>query len=275
MPLPVFVSETLHHEAIDWATRVSANGGTISTSVIRAVSTFCAAIDRESLRNRFVRLNLFAGGNLSGALVPLYRSTSFGGTVIGNATDTNTNFVSEDFAETGATGGLKGNATNKWLGTGAGTNSITSLLDSHLSLSATSMEAGVSGVFRPFMGTSSGAAAGAFLLENTSNAYRNCAIGSFQVTNAGFNATEAHLIASRTSSTLITAYRSGASVATNTVAAANTRVATQIAIFTRGDSQAVFTAARFRMYSFGAGLSAAQAAAFSAAVIAFNNALGR
>lgn len=272
---PLVAAPTLHHEAIDWATRASANGGTISTTTIRAVSEFCRAVDTAGIRDRFARLSLFAGGNLSGALVPLYCSFSYGGTLIGNATDTNSNFVSADFSETGATGGLKGNGTNKWLGTGVGTNAIPSLLDSHLSLSATSMEAGVSGVFRPFMGTFSGAAASAFFLENASTAYRYPGIGSFQPTIVGFNATEAHLIGSRTSSTLITGYRSGAQVATNTVAAGNVRVATQIAIFTRGDSQAVLTAARFRMYSIGTGLTATQAAAFSAAVIAFNAALGR
>ena len=61
MTLPVFVSETLHHEAIDWATRASANGGLISTTTIRAVSEFCRAIDSAGIRDRFLRLNLSAG----------------------------------------------------------------------------------------------------------------------------------------------------------------------------------------------------------------------
>jgi hypothetical protein len=108
---------TIHHEAIDWATRATANGGTISTTVLRAVSDFCAGMNREGLRDRFYRLNPFSGGFL-GALVPLYRSTSFGGSVVGNATDTNANFVSADFTETGSTGGLKGNQSNKYLSTG-------------------------------------------------------------------------------------------------------------------------------------------------------------
>ena len=117
MTLPVFVSETIHHEALNWATRASANGGLISTTTIRAVSEFCRAVDAAGLRDRFYRLNPFSAG-LLGALVPLYRSTSFGGSVVGNATDTNVNFVSADFAETGSTGGLKGNASNKYLNTG-------------------------------------------------------------------------------------------------------------------------------------------------------------
>jgi hypothetical protein len=115
---PAVLGKSFHHEAIDWARRASGWGGTISTTVLRAVSDFCAAIDRDNLRDRFYRLNPFSGGNLSGALVPLYRSTAFGGSVVGNATDTNVNFVSADFAETGSTGGLKGNASNKYLNPG-------------------------------------------------------------------------------------------------------------------------------------------------------------
>jgi len=117
MPLPVVVSETIHHEAIDWATRASANGGVISTNTIRAVSDFCRAVDAGGLRDRFYRLNPLSAG-LLGALVPLYRSMSFGGSVVGSATDTNVNFVSGDFSETGSTGGLKGNASTKYINTG-------------------------------------------------------------------------------------------------------------------------------------------------------------
>ena len=72
----IYAAPSFHHEAIDWAARVSANGGTISTSVIRGVSSFCAEIDRQGLRDRFARLSIFSGGNLSGSLVPLYRSFS-------------------------------------------------------------------------------------------------------------------------------------------------------------------------------------------------------
>jgi hypothetical protein len=265
---------TIHHEAIDWATRVSANGGTISTTVLRAVSDFCAAADRGAFRSAMYRLNLFCGGNLSGCLVPLYRSTSFGGATFGNATDTNNNFVSADFIETGTGGGLKGNGTTKWLGTGAGSNVIPSLLSSHLSVSGTGMEAAASGVYRDFIGVYGGTTASTFTIQNNSSANRYAGIGNFSGTNFGFNATEAHAIASRTSATAMTSYRSGVSIGTDATSAGDTRVATQIGVFGRGDYGAS-TAATLRMYSFGNGLNATQAAAFSAAVIAFNNALGR
>jgi hypothetical protein len=238
------------------------------------VSDFCAAADRGAFRSAIYRLNLFCGGNLAGALVPLYRGPTFGGTNYGNATDTNNNFVSADFVETGTGGGLKGNGTTKWLGTGAGSNVIPSLLSSHLSVSGTGMEAAASGVYRDFIGIYGGSPASTFTLQNNSSINRYAGIGNFSSANFGFNATEAHMIGSRTSSSLITSYRSGISVGTDATSAGDTRVATQIGVFGRGDVGAS-TAATLRMYSFGTGLSATQAAAFSAAVIAFNTALGR
>ena len=131
---------TIHHEALDWATRASANGGTISTTTIRAVSEFCRDIEKAQIRSAMYRVNLFCGGNLSGCLVPLYRGPTFGGTNFGGATDTAVNFVSGDFIETGTGGGLKGNGVNKYLRTTTGTSSIPSLLSSHLSVSGNEIE---------------------------------------------------------------------------------------------------------------------------------------
>jgi hypothetical protein len=118
LPAHIITHASPHREAMDWLSRVIAQGSTASLSTVMAVSRFCRAIDSAGVRDRFYRLNPFSGETLSGALVPLYRATSFGGSIVGNATDTNVNFVSADFAETGSTGGLKGNASNKYLNTG-------------------------------------------------------------------------------------------------------------------------------------------------------------
>ena len=124
---------TVHPEAQAWASRVISNGGTFSTSTLSAVSKFCASIDAAGLRDRFFRLNLFCGGNLSAALVPLYRGQSRTGTQFGNTTDTNNGpFVSGDYAETGASGGLTGNGSSKYLDTGVAANTA-ALSNSHLS----------------------------------------------------------------------------------------------------------------------------------------------
>ena len=107
-----------HPDAASWRTRVVANGGSVSSSTFQAVEVFCRSIESAGIRDRFYRLNLFAGSNLSAALVPLYRGPSLGGTQYGNTTDTNSNFVSGDYSESGAAAGLTGNGSTKYLATG-------------------------------------------------------------------------------------------------------------------------------------------------------------
>lgn len=118
-----------HPEASDWRSRVIANGGTVSGSTLTAVSNFCRSIDSAGIRDRFYRLNLFCGNDLSACLVPLYRGQSRTGTQFGNTTDTNNNFVSGDYSPSGSAAGLTGNGTTKYLATGvaqiyAGSNEI-------------------------------------------------------------------------------------------------------------------------------------------------------
>ena len=119
LPLTIYrrASNQLNADAQDWVNRVYANGGTVSTATAASVNTFCDAIDAASLRDRFYRMNIFAGSNLNAALVPLYRGPSLGGTQYGGTTDTNNAFVGigTDYAETGASGGLTGNGSTKYL----------------------------------------------------------------------------------------------------------------------------------------------------------------
>lgn len=275
---------TTHHEALDWATRVSTNGGTISTTVLRAVSDFCAAADRGAFRSAIYRFNPFAGGNLSGALVPLYRGPTFGGTNYGFATDTNANFVSADFVETGATGGLKGNGTNKYLNTGLASSSLPTGTSVHLSASAT----GCATSGDPFfLGTYDGSvpATGLFSLDeyNAGIAARTFRCGqSTSATTPSVSSpgtTESHIIGSRTSATSSVIYRGGSAAATNTNSATLNRTIHPLFVFACNQSgtaiSGAFSASRIRIYSIGTGLDATQAAAFSAAVIALNTVLGR
>jgi hypothetical protein len=118
-------SGATHPDALDWATRVTTNGGTFTSNTLAAVSTFCASIERAGIRDRFYRLNLFCGDQLAAALVPLYRAESSTASVRGNATDTNNNFVAADFNNTGSASGLAGNGTSKFLNTGVNANSVT------------------------------------------------------------------------------------------------------------------------------------------------------
>lgn len=107
-------------EAKNWIDRVYDNGGTVSQATANAVSSFCDSIESAGIRDRFYRLNLFAGDNLNAALVPLYTGPTYGGTVYGNAVDTNFNFVSADYVESY---GLTGSSTAaKYLDTGVPAN---------------------------------------------------------------------------------------------------------------------------------------------------------
>jgi hypothetical protein len=274
----------VHPEAVDWATRVTANGGTVSSNTLAAVSTFCASIALESgLRSAILRLNLFAGNSdasLNAVRTPLYLSGSLGGATIGNTTDTNFNFVAGDYAETGSGGGLKGDGTSKYLNTGFNYSSIPSANSTHLSFSGTSLE------------TTSGdrMALGSFEFPGDLNrlcildiqtgtslrGYRSSTVGQAQFNNSGITA-EPHMIGTRTSVTLNRVYRSGSQAAESTTTAGPTTFARPFAVFAGNNNGTVsaFTAGRLRMYSIGNGLTAAQALAFSNAVIAFNTALGR
>ena len=275
----IYAAPTIHHEAIDWATRVSANGGTISTTVLRACSEFCSAADRGAFRSAIYRLNPFAGGNLSGCLVPLYRGPTFGGTVFGGVTDTNVNFVSADFTETGVNGGLKGNGVNKYLRTTTGTSSIPSLLSSHASVSGTGIETSGDAVL--FGVWNGGNDFSRFQLDayRSASSGRSVRIGPLGAVLSSPSSVESHLIGTRTSATNLSLYSSGSLVATETT----NRTPIALAgvgpyVFGLNPNNGAATsasAARLTMYSMGAGLTATQAAAFSAAVAAFNSALGR
>jgi hypothetical protein len=114
---PIFASIT-NTDAQLWIDNVYANNGTVSLSTATAVQTFCNAIN-AAIRDRFYRLNLFCGNNLAAALVPLYRGQSSGGTRFGNTTDTSINFLTTDYVETGANGGLNSqNSFSRYLDIG-------------------------------------------------------------------------------------------------------------------------------------------------------------
>jgi hypothetical protein len=80
-----------HPEALAWRTAaLTLNpAGQITTGTMTAVSNLCTAVDAAGLRDRFVRLNLFAGDNVEAAVTPLYRATSPTGNPKGGAYEAN------------------------------------------------------------------------------------------------------------------------------------------------------------------------------------------
>jgi hypothetical protein len=106
-------------EVSSWETRVLANGGTISATTKDRVNTFVLAVKAAGLRSRFLRLNLFVGDNLAAGLTPLFLNGDESLSVfLGNTYDANNNFIGGDYSESGVSGGLQGNGSNKYADTG-------------------------------------------------------------------------------------------------------------------------------------------------------------
>jgi hypothetical protein len=262
---------TVHPEAAAWAAQVVANGGTVGTS-LTAVSKFCAAIASAGIRDRFYRLNLFCGSNLNAALVPLYRGPSLGGTQYGNTTDTNNAFVGvgTDYAETGATGGLTGNGSSKYLDTGFPMNTLPSTTSGHAAVYCRNRSSSSS--FHGMVGVNLAAGNG-FGIATDATVYGEW--GAFaNVTN---NA-NGLLVASRTSTTSLVAYAAGTVIATNSTSTTPTASTLNAAVFVSRNStvsNTFFDPRTYGFYSIGTGLLAAEVTSLTNAVNAFQAALGR
>ena len=263
--------QTLHHEAIDWASRVVSNGGTASMRTIRAVSRFCSEIQAAGIRDRFHRLNLFCGTGLSSVLVPLYRGQSFGGTTFGGTTDTNVNFVAGDYAETS---GLYPGATNstKYLNTGFAANTIAAV-SAHLGLgllAANTMTGFCTGI-GAFTGSTSFA-----ISMRTGNATEPAACFTRFATASDLfgdnvGTTGASLAAGNVIASWPTMYRNGAATGSTATTGQNYPSAHSFFVFaisSNGSSVQNYSNPRLGWYSIGSTMTAAQ-------VVQFNDAMNR
>ncbi len=264
-------------DAQNWINRVYANGGTVSTATAASVNTLCDSLESASLRDRFYRLNLFCGSNLNAALVPLYRGPSLGGTQYGNATDTNVGpFVSGDYAETGATGGLKGDGTTKFLQTGFPGNTLATgnrHLSAYDSLRDTT-------AYKSFMGTQDDSTGTYyFSLGNASPGTSVFASFGAQASSAG-HTTGGHWIGTDPASDSLVLYKNGSSVASSSSTLRQAPSGQGILVFATNQSPTTVSAGgryagRLGAYSIGLGMTAAQAAAYYTAMQAFQTALTR
>ncbi|MFN9545911.1 MAG: hypothetical protein ACK6AD_02405 [Cyanobacteriota bacterium] len=277
-----------HPETASWLSRVIANGGSVSDATLQALDTFCAAIDAQSgLRGQITRLNLFCGNQLAAALVPQYLAESAGATAKGNSTDVNsgaTPFSSGSYASTGPSGGLTGNGI-AYLNTGLTNSNCATPTSGHLSFSAT----GITESVKAIMGTTKDNVASNVddILVNVNvggtfgivDIHRRASFSSDTV-NTSPKTSYQHWISTQTSSTSRVLYSAGTAIMTSTstplsLTLNSTHPYYVFATNTDNGAGAAPTSWRLRQYSIGGGLTAAQAAAFSAAVIAFYSALGR
>jgi hypothetical protein len=269
-------------DAQDWVNRVYSNGGTVSSTTATAVNTFCDAIDAAGIRDRFYRLNLFAGTGLNACLVPLYRGESLGGTQYGNTTDTNVGpFVSGDYTETGASGGLLGDGTSKYLATGLTPAAVPAIATGHLSAYIPSLAAGGS---RALLGAASGSQqfqvthrlSGGGIVQvravwgGTASTDDTFAAGVTNVPGGLWTIT-------RTSSTAITTYNNSTSKVTGTTSTTPASHSVQWYVFAAnsGGTAALFAGHRMMSYSIGASMTDTQVSAYYAAMQALQTSLGR
>ena len=269
-------------DAQDWINRVYANGGTVSSATAGAVNTFCESIASAGIRDRFYRMGIFAGSNLNAALVPLYRGPSLGGTQYGGTTDTNNAFVGvgTDYAETGATGGLLGNGTTKYLNTGFNVDQLPGAANCHLSSFITGTQDitavrslvgvlfnGVTDRYRLFLRSDTSTP------PNYSVQVDLGKTDSASQTNRT-NTSSGLFVGSRTSTTSLALYANAVEVGTNGATVAETTGAFPFLVFARtGPTE--FYNGRMAAYSIGAGMTAAQVTAYNTAIQAFQTALGR
>lgn len=280
---------TLHPEAVDWKSRVVTAGSTVSDSTLLAVSNFCRSIDSAGIRDRFFRLSLLCGNSLTAALVPLYRGPSQTGTQYGGTTDTNVNFVSGDWNETGSSCGLNSSGVNKYLNTGVPGNTMANT-DAHL------------GVGLRRVGTSSGfrTAIGAFRSGNdattarithistrrgSSQAAYNCVFGTYYTSSDSFGdpAFSAAISAGNIVASWPTMWRNGtASAGLATSCAGDVPTTAPYHVFAMIDGATTgsigvvdYCDARIDWYSIGLKMTSAQVSLFNAAISAFQTALSR
>lgn len=262
-----------HPEAQDWRNRVIANSGSVSLSTLRAVSAFCRSIDAAGIRDRFIRLNLFAGTGLNACLVPLYRGQSRTGSQVGNATDTNSNFVSGDYVETGASGGLLGNGTNKQLTPGLTPNDVGADVG-HVSAYIPTETATTQG---RIIGAGTVSPGAMYSLQRSSGAsniqgvYGDAGRAVVSVGQSG------HYIVTRESNTSVALYENGLQQPVNTLSATSVSSTFGILVFARnfGGSVTDRWASRILCYSLGGPMTNAQASSYYTAIQAFQTALGR
>jgi hypothetical protein len=266
--------QTTHPDAADWANRVRANGGTVSGTTLAAVDRFCKAIVAAGIRDRFYRLNLFAGTGLTACLVPLYRGPSLGGTQYGGTTDTNVNFVSGDYAEST---GLTGDGTGKYLNTGFNVSDLPGAANCHLSSYIRGTQSiatartligvlfnGVTDRYRIFLNTST-----------TGNYQLASELGkSTQAGTTRANASGGLIVSSRTSTTSFTIYDDAVSIDTNATSTAETTGASPFFVFARNGPVEYYNGI-MAGYSIGGGMTGAQVTSYYNAMNAFQSALNR
>jgi hypothetical protein len=256
-------------DAQAWINNVYLNGGTVSTATANAVNTFCNDIESAGIRDRFYRLNLFAGTGLSAALVPLFRGPSLGGTQTGNTTDTNVGpFVSGDYSETV---GLTSNSDTKHLRTGLNLNAMDAFTTGHFMAAI--------GAYPGAVQYPIGAVDGSdrYLLQlRTDRAFWGSTTPTSPASNNLISANGMALM-TRESATALTLYNGSTSVGTVTSSITPAGGNAEVYVYRTDESVGSFPAyvGNMRAYSIGRAMTSAQVASLYTAMQSLQTSLGR
>ncbi len=275
--------QTIHPEAADWANRVRTNGGSVSGTTLSAVDRFVKAIHAAGIRNRFYRLNLFAGTGLAAALVPLFRNTSLAGAALGNTTDTNagsTLFVSGDFSESVGlhANGTVGGTNPKYLDTGLSPDDMPTLATGHMSVWKGAGSIGVNN--GGLIGSRTASQFYYLRQNNTTDAVgANWGVGVI-VNSPSAETASSHVLFRRESATRGYILKNGSVITTSTSVTSPAANANDFVVFNWRETAGTVTAANgwphaILAYSIGADMTDSQALSFYNALAAFNTAMGR
>lgn len=279
--LPPTVSNA---DAQDWITRVYASGATVSADTAIAVNTFCNAIDAASLRDRFYRLNLFAGTGLNACLVPLYRGPSLGGTQYGGTTDTSNFFASGDYVETGSTGGLTSGTANtsKFLNTGLNASVAFASGNGHMSCYYRTINAPTGSQTWRVMGLLQDSPAQYYYIDVTATGGVGVSRSAFGGSSSTFGYPKTYsgstfILTTRRSATDFADYY-GATEFPQTVNTTSTPPSSSIYVFAEnrnGTGALTHASGRIGMYSIGASMTTAQISTYRSIVDTFQATLSR
>lgn len=112
------IAEGMSREVLDWRDAIVTAGGSISVPTLHSADRFVKSMKGEGIWDKLYMVDLCAGDSLTAALVRLKVPAGI------SRTYTNVNFVAADYIERGASGGLTGNGSSKYLNSGIKPSSL-------------------------------------------------------------------------------------------------------------------------------------------------------
>jgi hypothetical protein len=252
-------------ETLQYADNIAANGGSITQASLVAIDSFVRACQTAGIWSKFIEVGPFAGSNLNAAMVKLVYQPAAGSVL------TNSSFVSSDYVETGANGGLNSDGT-KFLNTNV---QATTLPDNgHLSFYL--REDIASGSNKGFLGALDGSNQ-YWIGSLTPGVTVDCRYGGLILASVSGPCTKGFYTGVRENSTTLTYYRDAVSIATNSSAAGTTKPAYPMHAwgFNSSGTSGGRVNARGSFYSIGQALTSTEVLALHNAVRNLQSALNR